>query len=827
MLHSSRWYNDPSSVLEELRMERRERAGCPAIDGYIDVEELYRGGQGIVYAATQKSTRRRVAIKVLREGMYASASARYRFEREIELIAGLRHPNIVSVYDSGVTVDGRLFYVMEFVEGKRLDHYLQSHGADSVSPSSKQHRLRLFSSICAAVNYAHQKGVIHRDLKPGNILVDASGESRVLDFGLAKFADQAASVEQAGQMSITGQFMGSLPWASPEQVKGEHGNIDVRTDVYSLGVIFYQMMTGRFPYAVDGNIRDVTHSILHTDPPKPARSKALLDDDLFMIVRSCMAKEPERRYQSAGDIVREIDRYMAGEPILARPPSAIYQFSKFARRHRAFVAGVAISIILLMLGVYGTTYGLIKARDQRDRALKAEKRASAERDRAIAINEFLNDMLSSVDPRKSGYRVTVAELLDQAARDVESQFADEPGIRSSLRHTIGEAYINLGLYDAAEPLIRAALDSRRRHLGDSHPDTLASIEIASIFPSFADDPDEAEAMLRHVVQVRRQSLGDDHPLTLRAMIRLAGVQYAIQFRFADAEALLRKTCDTARKSLGEDHPETLRAMNQLARVLHFQGRLAAAEEQMRAMLKVCRRNPDPEYRWTLAALIDLAGVLHTWGRDSEAEPYLREALEAQRNVFGDSHPNTLMTMHCLIESLLRLNRIEEAERWSLIAAGKIADGDLNIAELSPPRGLALVRQAQGRLDEAEMLYRRVVELARHVYGPSNTATLRAMHHLAVNWMQQRRWREAASLLSDVLKSERNLLETAWLRWEIQADYGYCLAKNGEFSTAEPILAEAYNELARILGVDHPKTQKSARYNDELVLVSDLDTLRSD
>lgn len=828
------WYGDPSSVLAELQMERRERAGCPSITGYRDIIELRRGGQGIVYSATQVSTSRRVAIKVLREGIYASGTHRRRFEREIELVAGLRHPNIVSIYDSGVTADGRLFYVMEFVEGKTLHSFLKTvpppqQGERQTGtnrpdrsaavqekrtrrngrPVSEKHRLRLFTAICEAIDYAHRKGVIHRDLKPGNILVDSEGTPRVLDFGLAKIADQTAPNEDARAESVAGQFMGSLPWASPEQVRGDHTAIDIRTDVYSLGVIFCQMMIGRFPYDVSGNIQQVTDNVLNTDPAIPTRRKGGLDEDLAVIMRTCLAKEPERRYQSAGDIARDIHRYIAGEPILARAPSAVYQLSKYARRHRALVAGLLSALVLLVLGISGTTYGLFKARAQRNWAIEAERRAETERNRSVAINNFLNGMLSSVDPRKAGYRVTVAEVLDKAARDVEAQFADQPIIRASLYQTIGESYINLGLSKTGAPLINAALEIRRRVLGDAHPDTLESMERASLAPK------EKEALLRHIIETRRASLGPDHPLTLRAMTTLAENLYAFQCRLSEAEELLQESYDLARKALGEEHPETLRAMNHLGRVLHFLGPLAESEQVLRKMLQICRRNPDPDYRWTLSAEIDLGRLLHTIGRYREAEPYLREVMDIQKRVLGEYHPNTLMTTDFLAETLIGQNRLEEAERLALVTAGESVRDAATPVEHFSPHTLALVRQAQERFAEAESLQQRALSAARRRLGPSHPFILNELNNLGVIWMRQGRWQEAARLLGEVLASAPRNLETAWMHWELQSNYGYCLGKIGRRDRAETLLKQASRGLSGILGADNRKTRQAARYLEEI------------
>jgi len=393
----SDWYSDPGCVLAELQRAHRERAGRPTIDGYDDLEELHRGGQGIVYAATQRSTRQRVAIKVLREGIYASASERRRFEREIEVIATMRHPNIVRVYDSGVSRDGRLYCVMEYIEGSPLDDFVRraakAHGGTGGRDANDT--LRLLAKICDAVNYAHQRGVLHRDLKPSNIRIDESGEPHVLDFGLAKpLLAEGGEASIGSELSVAGQFMGSLPWASPEQVRGEP--LDIRSDVYSLGVVSYELLVRRFPYSVSENIRDVSNAILETEPARP---DGALGSDIDTILLKCLAKPAAQRYQTVGDLGRDIRHYLAGEPIEARRDSTLYTIRKTLRRHR-LAAGAALAVLATV--VLGLVISLVFWRDAvraRDRAIAAEVAAKARyNDVREMATAFIYDFEEQVRP---------------------------------------------------------------------------------------------------------------------------------------------------------------------------------------------------------------------------------------------------------------------------------------------------------------------------------------------------------------------------------------------------------------------------------------------
>lgn len=321
------------------------------VEGYKILSEIHHGGQGVVYQAIQKATKRTVALKVLLEGPYAPARHRLRFEREIDLAASLRHPNIVTIYDSGVTRDGRRYLAMEYIHGRPLNLYLHEVKLDT------EDVLRLFAKICAAISFAHQRGVIHRDLKPGNIQVDADGEPHILDFGLAKTAGTSLT-DRGAPVTVTGEFMGTLAYASPEQTKGDPDQVDVRTDVYSLGVILYEMLTGAFPYAVIGELTDVLKNIVEVSPKKPSTVRAQIDGELDTIVLKALTKEKERRYQSADALGREVERLLQGEPIEARRDSVRYvlhkRFRRFVHKHRGASLLAAIIAATLLAEVVVT-----------------------------------------------------------------------------------------------------------------------------------------------------------------------------------------------------------------------------------------------------------------------------------------------------------------------------------------------------------------------------------------------------------------------------------------------------------------------------------------
>ncbi len=521
MNDKTEWYQDPDELLGALKQHTTRRERLPTVPGYGNPRELGRGGQGIVYTAEQLSTKRKVAIKVLLAGAWAADSRRRRFEREIDLIASLRHPGIVSLYDSGVTDEGYPYYVMEYIEGLGLDEAIGAaagmFGGDPLGaavldarvPTPRQNRapllslkpsLELVAKIADAIHYAHQRGVIHRDLKPSNIRLDGDLQPHVLDFGLAKLADGSSGTAVQATMSQTGEFMGSLPWASPEQVEGTPDKIDVRTDVYSLGVMLYQMLTGEFPYAVVGTFSEVLGNIRTAMPRRPSLIHKDIDDEVETIVLKCLAKEPDRRYQSVGDLARDLRHYLAGEPIEAKRDSAMYNLRKAMRRYQYTVRVSAAVVVLMLAASIWLTF--LWQRAVRAEQLAEQRRVSVENsrqmaereaDRARTINEFLTGMLAR--PIDLGREARIADVLDDAVAGLGRNTHLDREVEASLRMTIAASYATLGLYEKAEPQMRRALEMRRRIHGDEHPDVIASQRELSQVLCSRGRFDEAEAPL--------------------------------------------------------------------------------------------------------------------------------------------------------------------------------------------------------------------------------------------------------------------------------------------------------------------------------------------
>ncbi len=769
----------------------------PLIPGYRLLAEIHRGGQGVVYQAIQLSTQRKVAIKVLREGPFADRVELARFEREIDILSRLDHPHIVAIHDRGL-VAGHAYYVMDYVPGRPLDAYV------AAADLSVDAIVRLFIKVCDAVNVAHLRGVIHRDLKPGNIRIDDSGEPRVLDFGLAKLAHEVSEASSAQTMTLTGQFVGSLPWTSPEQATGRADLIDLRADVYSLGVLLYQLLTGRFPYPVTGRLDEVARHVELTSPVPLRAIRRDIDHDLELITLSCLAKEPQRRYQSAGELARDLRAYLAGEPVSATSTSAAYRLRKFVRRNRGPVlAGAVISLTLLLAAAVSLAFAVREARqrsaaeDAQRRAEQAEAQAQARADELEQVAAFQEKQLAGIDPRTMGTRIRtgllekvraagaraqlspedidarIAQLetllagsdftglalgalednfFRPALAAIEDQFADQPLVKARLLQTLASTLMKTGLLDAATEPQAQALDIRRNELGTDHPDTLSSMNNMGTLLIDHGKPTKAEPYFLAVLDAQRRTLGDDHANTLMTVNNLAGLLKVLG-RLDEAEPYYREALERRRRALGDEHPNTIMSLNSLGMCLQAQGRFAEAEPCLREALEKFRRVLRNEHVHTLTSINSMGSFLQAQGRLAEAEPFFRESIEACRSVLGNEHPYTLTAINNLGVLLWNRGMTAEAEPYCLEALQKRRRllGESHPETLISVTTMGLLLRAQGRLNEAEPYYYESMEKHRRVRGENHPNTITAIGNMATLLRAQRRFDEAERYYREALE----------------------------------------------------------------------------
>ena len=579
-------------------------AAVVAIEGFEILEELHRGGQGLVYKARQKTPNRLVALKVLREDTQGKVRERVRFEREIELAASLHHPNIVTVYETGVA-SGRRYLVMEYVDGRRLDEYLAQKAV------SVREKVRLLLKIGRAVQAAHQRGVIHRDLKPGNVLVDREGEPRVLDFGIARAADNLPSSE--GDLTFVGEFLGTLAYSSPEQVGGDGRHVDVRSDVYSLGVVSYEVLTGRLPYALPEDLEGAVRCIRETSPAPVSGAGEDVDGELETVLFTALAKDVERRYSSAEAFCEDLQRYLDGAPLAARRDSRWYVLRKNLRRHRVAV-GLAVAAFVLITG-FAVTMAVLYQR--------AERAAQ----RAIRTQRFLLDTIASVNAWSLGPDATLFDVLALAERGIETELANQPDVEADLRYTLGLTYASVRHDAAAREHLQAAYDFYVRH-GGKYAERVAMC-LANLGRIEGD-----VQRLREAVGLWRDLHGEGAPQTLLCQLDLAGA-------LAEGNAASRVEAEGTVVVVEERLRDRYGALHRyVARAQHVRGWLLARGGQADAAVALYQRAldtyleqgiPDP---YACEMFERYAELLISLGRYADADRVLAQAEAHLPSVFG-------------------------------------------------------------------------------------------------------------------------------------------------------------------------------------------------
>ena len=582
--------------------------------GYEIEGELGRGGMGVVFKAHQIALNRPVALKVVKSGGFASEAELIRFQNEAEAVAQLDHPHIVPIYEVS-QVRGQHFFTMKLVSGNSLDKRLAEFASDFRASA------RLVATVAQAVHHAHQRGILHRDLKPANVLVDEQGGPHVTDFGLAKRLDASQEATHSGVMLGTPSYM------APEQASGARGGISTATDVYGLGTILYALLAGRAPFA-GTTLIDTLEMVRSQTPEPPSQLNALVPRDLEIICLKCLEKEPQRRYQSALALAEDLDRWLRGLPILARPVGVTTRAMMWCRRNRALATLAALLLFALLGGVAGIGW---KWRE-----------AAGERVKAEAVNELLVRRLlaqASLEYDPLAKNLTVRELLDRTAARLGGWLEGQPDVEARIRETIGGAYLSLGQHDQAAPQLEAALRLDTELYGPKHRDTLRTNNLLSSLLDQTGRGLKAATLARQNLETAQRSLGAADPITLDSAELLGTILWHLG-KTDEAEAVLRKNVDDRSGVLKPEHPDTLRSIYLLSRVLRERRLFADAERFAYSYAHSIQCSLGANHPDYIVALTNQADVFRDNGELAQAERHYREAARQAGVILGPNHPST-------------------------------------------------------------------------------------------------------------------------------------------------------------------------------------------
>jgi non-specific serine/threonine protein kinase/serine/threonine-protein kinase len=824
---------------------QRDAVETALIPGYTIQRFIASGGMGSVYEAQQEYPRRRVALKIIRADR-VSQQTRRRFEFETQALAGLQHPVIAQVFDAGmVHADGadRPYFAMEFIDGQNLNAYCL------LRRLSVRDRLQLIATVCDGVEHAHQKGVIHRDLKPDNILVTKDGQPKILDFGVGRAIEP--DVQLTTMETDIGKLVGTLPYMSPEQAAGDSKLLDTRSDVYSLGVVAYELLTGRRPYDLQGlPLPQVLRTIQEAEPPRLSTVNRSLRGDIETILHFALAKEKESRYGSAAALAEDIRRHLRGEPISKRPLTTWYQLAKFAARNKPLVAGIASTFAVLVLGLSTSMVLLARARHAERQQAIATAAAKNRAEDLATMTDFQASMLSDLDAEAMGYSLfsalrdgvrtaleregrspedvefalaafeddlrrvnpttMAATLIDArwlrlAAESIDERFAYQPLVRAELQQTLAITYRELALFVRARPLQEAALAALKSELGDAHPKTLAAVNYMGMLLHSQGELAEAEKYLTDALTGRRRVLGDDHPDTLSSINNM-GLLRDLLGRFAEAESLYREALAGRRHALGDDHPDTLRSVSNLGAALQAQDRLLEAERCYREALDGRQRVLGDDHPDTLSSFNNIAILLQALGKFDDAEPYYRMALEGRRRALGDDHPHTLNSianMGFLLKARGKLAQAEQYYRQALAGRRRVL-GDEHPDTLTSISNMGAMLLAQGRPAKAEPYCREALETRRRLLGDDHPDTLISIENMGGVFDAQGKLPEAEASYREAMDRRRRV------RGNHHTDtlnsinnLGSVLFAQNRPTDAEQYLREAVEGYRRVLGEDHP------------------------
>ncbi|TDJ74322.1 MAG: serine/threonine protein kinase [Planctomycetota bacterium] len=763
---------EAGAVASSPRLEVPERIGHYEILGILG-----EGGMGVVFEARQATPQRTVALKVLRAGLVTDSLLR-RFRHEAEVLGWLNHPGIAQVYEAGTetTGSGTLpFIAMELVRGERIDRYVAQRDLPL------EDRLTLVADLCDAVHHAHQKGVVHRDLKPANVLVTEDGRLKVLDFGIARITSSDLSVTTQG--TRVGEVLGTLPYMSPEQVQAEPSRIDTRSDVYAIGVIAYELLAGERPLDVAGrSLPEAARVIVEEEPTTLGAVDARLKGDVEIIVGKALAKERDQRYSSAADLARDIRRYLAHEPIEARPPTRGYQLAKFARRNKGLVGGLVVAFVVLLAGAVTSTALFFRSQTNLVRAVDAEREWKSAALTASEVADFVVDLFLVSDPTgEAGAKITARELLDRARRDLETRLKDQPDVRYAMLGTLGRVYHNMGLGNDALPLLEETVEARRASESTTPRELAALLFSLGEVYHYLRRYDETLPLYEEALALREEHLPANHPDIARS-IDVLGRLHRDTKDFATARVLIERAHALRSAGPNVDPFELSESLQSLGTLAYWEGDYHEGVDWIeRALAERKAAGPSaasriPELLHTLATIRRLLGDVDV------AIELLSECVERTLQTYGETHRFVVISLAGLGDALasrgdldaageryehaLEISRDDDPFRPTLLASIGVfrhdradaaepgsaeqahwleqsAEAHIESRELYIPlfgedcheiavelSNLALVRQDQGELSEAESLTRRAIELHRKWLPAGNPSTALSLGSLA-------------------------------------------------------------------------------------------------
>jgi serine/threonine protein kinase/tetratricopeptide (TPR) repeat protein len=809
-----------------------EPVGTVIAGRYTLLEAIGEGGMGTVWLAEQtEPVRRKVALKLIKAGM-DSRQVLARFEAERQALALMDHPNIAKVLDGGATADGRPFFAMELVQGVPITEYCD------VRRLTPKERLELFVPVCQAIQHAHQKGVIHRDIKPSNVLVaryDDKPVPKVIDFGVAK-----ATGEPLTDHTINtgfGGLVGTPQYMSPEQATFNNLDIDTRTDVYSLGVLLYELLTGTPPFSrkelEEKGLLEILRVVREEEATRPSsklstadelpilsvnrgtepnKLTALLRSDLDWIVMKALEKDRSRRYDTANSFAADINRYLSGEPVLAHPPSTAYRLKKFFRRNRPQVIAAGVVLVALVAGVVGTTLGLVEARRQEGIARGERDLAAARLTKLENGVEILGSVFANLDPtaeQRGGDSLGVAlgKQLDRAAKELQGDAVGEPLVVARLQGTLGASLSGLGQYAKAIEVLESALATRAALLGDEHKDTLRlRINLANAYLN-SGQPQRALELFERSIPALAGHLGTDSPAVLRGRASYATALVGAR-RFEEATRQLASVLkDYQAKGLGEDH-QALIAENMLAYAYMQAGQFARAIPVLERILPVCERKPGPDHPDTLIIRNNLAMAYNQAGQYARCVPLQQRTYDALVVKLGDRHPTTLAAWGNLAKAKRDAGQIRDAvpifER--LLEIYEARDGPKHPSTLHVYNELGTSYMDSGQPDRAVPILEKALAIWQSLHKEDGPDEVVVRGNLANAYQQAGQYARSIPLYEKNLavREKHPDRDPAGIINE-RSNLAVALGETGEFGRAVGVLEKNLTDAEAKLGVDDPMT----------------------